>query len=125
LGGFVGLKFLLSCFFPSLSVFGTEYLDGVKGLIAWENVVGKMKKDWQKEIYQKGYIQMSVDSLNKQDSSCEVFGNGEDLLPIELASKGLNFGRKGDWTGDKNTANTIHFINVNSLDLINGQYYKV
>ena len=75
-------------------------------------VAGKGKKDWQKEILDKGYIQLDTTSLNKQQSGKEIFGNGVGLLPYELASNGLNFGRPKDWEGDKNTINAIHFIKI-------------
>ena len=84
---------------------------------AWTNVVGKLKYDWQKELFYKGFIQMDTDYKNRQSQNCIIFGNGSGFLPKELASAGLNLDRPNaevdEWEADgDNTASAIHFLNI-------------
>lgn len=93
---------------PSLLTVG----GGIANSAFIDTTKDKLKKWWQKELFQQGYIQLDTNALNKQDKGKEFFGNGKGLLPIELTSKGLNFGREDDWVGDNNTINAIHFVNI-------------
>ena len=94
----------------------------IVGAIAkvWGDYIGKAKKEWQKELLQKGFVQIETTASNKQESGKEIFGesNGQYLLPKEFASPGLNVGQENDgykWNDQGNTVNAVHFISIKSI----------
>lgn len=124
-GGVLAGMVFVSWLVPALTTIG-----GGIGTIFTDDYIKNCKHGWQKELANKGYIQLNTTFKNAQETKytnpsypgetfdCTVFADNGKGLPKEFASVGLDVGQadfawKEGTTG--NTLNAVHFLMIKAI----------